>query len=102
MTIKNIFTKIHGHLRSFSFTKSFNENIREYPIMPIKNIYENSRYCASHPFGTPIRSRPRFSSSWVFALTKIFTNERHRGGGLARVVDKLLKSFLRGGLGRAI
>ncbi len=25
MTIKNIFTKIHGHLRSFSFTKSFNE-----------------------------------------------------------------------------
>ena len=71
MTIKNIFTKIHGH-------------------------------CASHPFGTPIRSRPRFASSWVFALTKIFTNERHRGGGLVRVVDKLLKSFLRGGLGRAI
>ena len=53
MTIKNIFTKIHGHLRSFSFTKSFNENIREYPIAHKKYLRKFAVIVLRIPSGLP-------------------------------------------------
>ena len=58
MTIKKN-SKIHGHSRAFAFIIIFSE------------IHG---HCASHPFGTPIRSRPRFASSRAFSFAKHLIN----------------------------